>query len=119
MWHIFGAAVLAIVALALTLLTVFIVAVHATHTNERADPSAWITPGPTENVRSGDDAIYRDDPCVSALLAAMEQMEPFVPTIFHKEDGLWGAKIWLTEDGMRQYEDTHRTWEETKLQCKR
>ena len=113
-WRVVGAVVLA--ALVCTLLAVFVVVTHASHTNERADPSVWIAPGPTENVLD-DGYVFKDDPCVEALRGAMEQMQPFLPTVFDKEDGLWGTKLLLTEDGMRDFEDAHRAWEETKVMC--
>lgn len=98
----------------------------ASHTNERADPSVWI-PHAEDCVSHGvhavciprddDGYVFKEDPCVKALLAAMAQMQPFLPTSFDKEDGLWGTKLLLTEDGMRDFDEAHRAWEETKVMC--
>ncbi len=89
------------------------VAVDASHTNERADPSVWIDPTPDDGYG------YREDPCVRALLGAMAAVQPFLPTSFDKEDGLWHTQLLLTDDGMADYETAHRTWEETKVMCMR
>lgn len=85
---------------------------HASHTNERADPSIWIDPKPND-----DGYVYREDACVEALRGAMERMEPFIPTKFKRDGDLWHASEFLTVDGMREREEAHRLWEETKLQC--
>jgi hypothetical protein len=114
--HVAGAVILAVVALASTLLAVFLLVTHAAHTNERADSSVWIAPGPTENVLD-DGYVYREDPCVPALLGAMAQMQPFLPTSFEQADGLWETTLLLTDDGMRDFDEAHRTWEEVKVQC--
>lgn len=120
------AVVFAVFVLAFTLLAVllFVTSGHASHTNERADPSVWYPTGactsgvpPVCTPQDDDGYVFTEDPCVKALLAAMAQ--PFLPTVFDKEDGLWGTKLLLTEDGMRDFEAAHRTWEETKLQCLR
>ena len=85
---------------------------HASHTNERADPSIWIDPKPTD-----DGYVYREDACVEALRGAMERMEPFIPTQFKKDGNLWHTSEFLTVDGMQEREEAHREWEEAKLMC--
>lgn len=112
-WRVVMAMVLAVVALMFTLLALllFVTSGHASHTNERADPSIWIDP------TTDDGYVYHDDPCVEALRGAMEHMQPFLPTMFDRDDGLWITKLFLTDDGMRDFEEAHRAWEESKLQC--
>lgn len=99
--------------LLVALLPVFADWVHAAHTNERADPSAWIDP------KLDDAYVYQPDPCVEALIGAMAAMQPFLPTHFKREDGLWHTTALYTDDGMNDFEAAHRLWEETKLQCMR
>ena len=85
---------------------------HASHANERADPSIWIDAKPND-----DGYVYREDACVEALRGAMERMEPFIPTQFKKDGELWHTSEFLTVDGMQEREEAHREWEEAKLMC--
>jgi len=88
------------------------VAVDASHTNERADPSVWIAPA--ENVPG---YVYQNDPCVEALRGAMEAMEPFLPQRLQGSYPLWESLEFYSPDGKAQLEEARRTWEEAKLQC--
>lgn len=85
---------------------------HASHVNERADPSIWIDPKPQD-----DGYVYREDACVEALRGAMERMEPFIPTMFQREGEFWYLAEYLTADAKQEHEEARQQWEETKLQC--
>lgn len=79
-----------------------------------ASTRASLPPTPAE---SG--TIYWADPCVRALLGAMEAMEPFIVSHYIKEDtNRWRfLSIYASDDGMDDYIEAKQLWDATKRHC--